>query len=165
MQTPRSDQKLKWLSGQTGPLVLAERTSAAAWNDQHLTWARQHPEPVASLDVHRKCDALVLEGGFDTAWWPTPAQGGGMLVRMLWAPDEQDVMNALHQIPRSAWIEDGISFDAGSGALVLFDGSLDESRHQPIEIFCENIEFALSTANVEPDPQTCLVAHRLSPIH
>lgn len=165
MQSPRAASTLKWLSASAGPLVLAARSSAETWNDQHLTWARQHPEPMASIEMTRDQDALVLEGGFDTAWWHTPQNGGGILVRMLWANDEDAVVKALQKVPRSAWIEDGLRFEAGNGALVLFDGSLDETTHQPLEIFTGRCPFVVSTANIEPDSQTCLVAHRLSPLH
>lgn len=165
MQTQRSVSNLKWLSAKSGPLVLADRTSADVWSDEHLALARQHPEPIASLSVARDRDAIVLEGGFDTAWWPTPETGGGILVRMLWADSEERIMDAVRDVSDRAWIEDGLRFDAGTGALVLFDGSLDETRRKPLEIFCERMEFAVSTANIEPDSKTCLVAHKFSPVH
>lgn len=154
----------QWLSASEGPLVLTGRNARSDWSAEHLALARQYPDPLASVEVVSPRDALILEGGFATTWWPTPEIGGGIIVRKLWAEDDESILKALRSVPAAAWFENGLTVEISAAAQILFDGSLMNTQDD-LELFIPRCQYALESANVEPDPSTCLVLHRLSCVH
>lgn len=122
-------------------------------------------EPLALLEVGGG-GALVLEDGFHTSWWPTVATGGGYLVRTLWSNDPNTVRQAVRTIPEESWMPEDVEFDAREGVLELFPAT--ESAllaANSLTFFVTPGRFRIFSANVEPNPETCLIVHRLMPVH
>lgn len=160
--------ELRWISSQQSSLMLLPRGLSKLWagatSPDHARLL-QLCEPISRLEIGSG-HALVLEDGFHTSWWPTPNQGGGFLVRTLWSSHAEAVTDALRRIPENAWIPEMFEFDARDGTLGLFSAAEPaEAAADVLTFFVAPGTYKVLSANVEPDPGTCLIVHRLMPIH
>jgi len=173
--TPQSLDSLKWIHSSSSPILLLPRALAKDWqgqDDVRYDLARHGTEPAFPICVGRGA-GLVLEDGFHTTWWPLPEltgargrQTGGLLIRWLWAKDHESVLEAVRNIPISAYEEESFTLETLDGTLMLF-----EARHSALEvetaipIFLVGGSYVVMSANVQPDEDTCLLVHRLQLIH
>lgn len=168
MITEKLPDELRWISSLKSPLMILPRSLAREWHSSgplRFQSILELCEPLALVEVGRG-GALVLEDGFHTSWWPTVATGGGYLVRTLWSNDPNTVRAAIRTIPEDSWTPEDVEFDAREGVLELFPAT--ESAVQPADcltFFVTPGRFRIFSANVEPDSNTCLIVHRLMPVH
>ncbi|MEZ4461110.1 MAG: Imm21 family immunity protein [bacterium] len=158
----------KWISSTQSPLMLLPRALARAWDGAaggNFAVLDDLCEPLVCIPVSHG-HALVLEDGFHTSWWPEPLTGGGMLVRTLWASSAQTVRAAVQTIDEDAWMPEPFHFDSCDGAVGLFpavDAAMAAS--DVLSFHVAPGKHVVLSANVEPDPSTCLIVHRLLPLH
>ena len=87
-----------------------------------------------------------------------------MIVRWLWARDEASVVEAIRSIPETAWVPSETTLHVPPGGILLFEAALRgvEATRASLEIFMTPGRYAVSTANVEPNEDTCLIVHRFN---
>ena len=163
------DQQLNWIDSGGGPLILLEQTALKDWQGSSL---EQEPD-----DYDRACavkdyiglikvgdrEAIVLgDEPMTTAWFPSANQPGGIIVCWGCADSEADVIQALSAIPEEVWSDTGLSFQVGKTPLVLFDSAYPgENMEESLRINLEEGQYAISTAEYEPNEETSLILHRL----
>ena len=154
---------MRWISGR-GALVVVPRIETAHWGGLHAPELRQDfTTAIQALDESGL--RLLLSDGFDTTWWPLPTLAGGMLVRWLWADDPHDVVAAVQSVTESEWVEEEFTLLARDGCLSLFEATDGTQPQEEMAIFVVPGEYRISTANVQPDEDTCLLIHRFLLVH
>ncbi|MEH2070097.1 MAG: Imm21 family immunity protein [Nostoc sp.] len=98
-----------------------------------------------------------------TSWLPSKEKAGGILVRWIYAENEESVTESLYEIPNTGWQKNEI-FRVNSKVLILFDSftsgrNLEESEFLTFELEPENYE--IETLEYQRDQQTYLRLHRL----
>lgn len=173
--TPQVLDSLKWIHSNSSPILLLPRALAKDWQGQDdigYELARHGTEPAFPISVGKGA-GLVLEDGFHTTWWPLPEltgargrQTGGLLIRWLWAKDTESVFDAVRNIPLASYEEEPFSIETMDGTLMLFEARQPAlGVESAIPIFLVGGSYAVMSANVQPDSETCLLVHRLQLIH
>jgi hypothetical protein len=89
---------------------------------------------------------------------------GGILIRWMHANSEADVLSAIQHVPDELWHDDGLTLEVGSQPLYLFDSAFagdDLAGDDHLLIHLPTGEYAIATAEYEPDRDTAVVLHRL----
>jgi len=113
---------------------------------------------------------ILGEEPMPTAWWPELDSGAGIIIRWRWAQDEQSALAAVRNSLRGNWSEGGPLFRVLSGSLVLFDSAcpgvdIDCTRSGCLlTIALGKGHYEIRTLFCEPDDQTAMILHRLSPL-
>ena len=173
--TPQGLDSLQWVHSSSSPILLLPRALAKDWHGQEdvrYNLARHGTEPAFPICVGRGA-GLVLEDGFHTTWWPLPEltgargrQTGGLLIRWLWAADSESVLKAARSIPESLYEEESFTIETLDGTMMLFEARQRAlGVENAIPIFLVGGSYVVRSANVQPDPDTCLLVHRLQLIH
>lgn len=176
---------MKWIASAGGPLLLLPVNLRDCWDgidppsnnrkvEARFRWKRT-ADPATDYD--RACDVddylgilevgpgtgLVLGGEpMETAWIPQPTEGGGLLVRWMWAEDDASVERALAVVPEKLWQRKPERFAFQAGPLALFDAACSGKQAlESIEIDVQGGTYNLETATYRPDDLTSLVLHRL----
>ena len=140
---------------------------------------RCNPEGVAT-DYDRACDmlsrwlglvdvgsswGLVLGGEPTYTTWCVPEPGGnGMLARIIWADEDDDLRLALSGIPDDIWTPDNLQLTVLKREWYLFDAALHGRRVfvQPgtVKIELPPGTYSIQSAEHRPDQSTYLLLHR-----
>ena len=180
--------RLEWISTGGGPLLLIPQKSLTLWEGSHKPSAgrvveakfRWHsPDDPATdydraVDLSLSADLAILELGSDnaivlgdepssTSWWPINAENG-LIVRRIYAENDDAIISCLNKIPREIWESTNIAFNVPDCPLIIFDsaypGSLIEDNCLIFSI-SEGV-YSIETCFFRPDDETGLVLHRLS---
>lgn len=167
----QNSSEIKWVYSPSSPILMLPRALSRQWkgaSDPGYRRASEGHEPIFPISVGRG-QGLVLEDGFHTAWWPLPellgSRGrhtGGLIVRWLWAKSSETVVEALRSIPLDSYEPESFTLNVLDGATMLFEAKQDASRLvDEIPMFLVGGEYAILSANVQPDDDTCLLVHRI----
>lgn len=168
---PRT-RTIAWLDTGGGPFVLMPDEVSRSWGGITSRQKPSHYDIAAGVTNYLEVidvagnDALVLgDAPYRTAWLPQPAQGGGYIVRVLWASDEDDVQRAIADVGVDGWSDEGVAIDVGSGKMVMFDAA-DRIGQALVRLRFELApgRYVLATQDLQPSEATCLMIHRLLPI-
>ena len=108
---------------------------------------------------------LVLgDEPMQTAWVPLSTDGGGMMVRWVFAESVDELMHWLGKIP-DAIFQTEFLFHVEGPTLLLFDSGLAgrNVKSRPEEYISIELEpglYEIETAVYKPDERTCMVVHR-----
>jgi hypothetical protein len=173
----------KWVTCDGGPLLLVAKEHLCAWegvanpsaNRKVETRFRWNPEGPAT-DYDRACDVddylglidvgygkgLVLgQEPFMTTW--LPQNDGGVLVRWVFAEDEEKVLTTASSIPNESYQDSGLSFVVGDSSLVLL-AACESSKDQiypRLEFEVTRGQYRILTTHYDADENTSLLCHRL----
>ncbi len=160
--------KNSWIGRKSdGPLIVIGESIADAWTGHHgedLERAKAIEDYLAVVPVGES-EALVLgDEPFETTWVPLPRSGGGMFVRRLWSNTPDDALRAARGIGPDEWTF-ATFMDVRADRLLLFDAARPGTETAAaIVIDLPRGKYAISTADAQPDDETCVMAHRLLPI-
>jgi len=179
---------MNWVCSAGGPLIVASAEIAPHWRGgfggRPLEGGRE-PSGESISDYARACgvdDYLgTLEAGpgevlvlgdepMPTAFIPKP--GGGVLVRWMYAENEEDARRAVEKVPESVWKATPHKIEVGQrGLLVIFDAACPGDELPPTEdggidalwipIDLPPGAYLVDTADYQPDGSTGLILHRL----
>jgi hypothetical protein len=183
-----------WVTSAGGPLMLLPENLLPYWeginppSDGRKIEANFRWDPTGpATDYDRACETCemtgyinLLEVGSDhalvlgdmpmpTAWWPIPSIEGGLLVRWLFADNDNSVMQALKSLSIDAFQPAELAFNVTFPALTLFDSAWGgvEIHLYPSETLTITLKeglYGVSTLTYTPDSETSLVLHKLSPL-
>lgn len=177
---------MTWFEGNGGPLLLLSHEYMRYWEgirpptDRNIRANFRWGYPNApATDYDRACDVndwlglieidkgkgLVLgDEPLRTTWKPIETgEAVGMLIRWLYAENEEEVLEALRRVPHSIWEATGLMFIVGTEPLYLFDAACPGKELTDDERLIVNVNpgsYAVDTASYEPDDKTALILHR-----
>jgi len=168
---------LTWISTHGGPLILLEKSLLPFWKGNADTTGIDGALERGELtDYDRACaiedylgtipvgsgTALVLgDEPMQTSWFPL-TRDTGILVRWEWAADETSVLKTLREVPEESWQPTGVTVEAKSEPLVLFDSAyLGDEIETSLSISLPSQLYSVDTAHWQPDDETSLILHRL----
>lgn len=125
------------------------------------------------LDIGAGQGLVLGDEPLGTAWRASAASGGGngtgdmggTLIRWVYADSEADVIDAVERVPETAWVDDGLVLSVGREPLYLLDAACDASVLEGGDYLVIHLpvgDYAIATAEYEPDSHTCLLLHRLT---
>ncbi len=146
----RLNRKLKWVETAGGPFALLAREDLPKWAgcfgklslvtgkfvlEENLTYSDQtHYDSVGAFK--RLIGEAIIDGiqvlilGDEpaiTAWVPFTANQGGLLIRWIYANEEEAIINRLDKIPTKGW-EYETKVELESEEYVLFDSAVWEPK-------------------------------------
>jgi hypothetical protein len=178
-----SELRAEWVTCDGGPLILLAREHLHAWEgadfptDGRMVEAYIRWNPVGpATDYDRACDlddyaglidvgcgkALVLgDEPLMTTW--LPLEDGGLLVRWVYADDEEVVIAAARRVPNDAYLDTGLTLSVGQSSLVLFAASESgrDKIYPRIEFQLPSGSYRILTGEYAEDARTAIICHRL----
>lgn len=131
-----------------------------------------------ATDYDRACDVLdylgLLEVGnghvlilgdapMPTTWWAI-SQSSGLLVRWVWAFNDDSVIAALQNLSTVTWQHPSLRINVGQSPLVMFDsafaGTESFLESNSIKINLLKGIYEISTAEYKPNSETFLLLHK-----
>ncbi len=96
-----------------------------------------------------------------TTW--LPLSDGGLLVRWVFAEDEESLIPAARRVPDDAYHESGWTFSVENPPLVLFAAceSSEDKIYPRIEFQLQSGRYRILTAKYEEGGSTAIICHRL----
>lgn len=172
----------EWISCNS-PLLLVEKNHLDAWEgtdvpsqgrivEARFRWNSVGP----ATDYDRACDVddylglievgrgkgIVLgDEPLMTAW--LPLVDGGLLIRWVYAEDEETILSAAKNIPNDCYKDSGVTLAVGEHPLVLFAAceSSSDQVYPRVEFKIPSGYYRILTSRYEPDANTSLLCHRL----
>ncbi len=176
--------QFNWTDTSGGPLLLLLGELMPLWEGTNVPSggrvvnARFSLEGIGTpaTDFDRACDVegdlglinvgegqgLVLGGELmPTAWWPADgSESGGTLIRQNYTSDDDDVIQAVSELPDHLWEPTGLLFNAGREPLYLFDSAHPGiSADDLIEIKLAAGTYSILTCEYAPAKDAFLVMH------
>lgn len=174
---------MEWVSSGGGPLLFLGENLLDAWGGTdyqgELAGNSYRPaERQAITDYDRACEVrnyvdvipvgqgqgLVLSGeALETTWYPLQGRSGGILVRWIYAPGDEEVEEALRSLPADLSYQDGLDLNVSSSGLVLFDAAMPgrDIVTPLLRITLDTGRYRVLTAEYAPVPEMALLLHRL----
>jgi hypothetical protein len=164
----------QWIDSGGGPLLLLEEHLLGYWKG--FNFSKQHPDFVTDYDFACEIDdylgvievgpgyGLVLGGEpMSTAWLPFSDTKNGLLIRWMFAENENAVTNAVNDLQSVTWQKTGIEIDFSGDRLILFDSACAGSQvGEKLEIKISEGRYSAETAHHQPNKETSLILHRFS---
>jgi len=158
---------MRWISSSGGPLILLPRVAASLWrgvgddsqlpSDYDAACAIEDFTGIVRKNGH---DILVLDDEpMQTCF--VEHEAAPLLVRWMYAPDEEAVLTSLGTLGLEANPEETVKCGFSSGDLLLLDAAYD--GRDPIETLPVSIdpgEYNILTFIHKPSPEVALVIHR-----
>ena len=161
---------MHWIESAGGPLVLVPERSLGSWKGADGPHGGEtHYESACAVADYlglvplQGGDAIVLgDEPLRTAW--RPADAGGMLVRWIASPAEDDVERALATLPEGLPWENVLDFHHAGGALMLFDAAVpgDELPPDHLRLDLPAGRWTVGLSAYHPSDDVALMLHRLS---
>jgi len=181
---------ITWMCSDGGPLIVAPAEIAPQWRGDRGWFPTEDGHGESASDYARACSidgylgtlevgsgrALILGAEpMRTCFVPNP--DGGVLVRWMYAENEDSVRRALEAVPESAWGPTPHWIEVGQEGILVFDSAYpgddlptptpeegqDENEKEALLIRIElpSGTYLVDTADYEPDGATRLILHRL----
>ncbi len=178
--------QLRWVTSLGGPLLLLPASVLKYWTGYQPTnhpaadcisprWKGDPDGPVTDYD--RACsvegylglidvgdaEGLVLGDEPNSTTWVS-ADGGGLLVRWVYAEDEDGVLRSLHELCDADFGKAELSLPVPTSPLLLFDSASpagQELVEEALAIQMATGIYDVITADYRPNTQTQLIIHRL----
>lgn len=162
---------MHWIESAGGPLVLVPERSLGAWKgadgpdsgETHYERACSVEDFIGLVKVDGGAPAIVLgDEPLRTAW--RPSEAGGMLVRWIAAPAEEDVDQALASLPDILPWEHVLDFEHPGGAMMLFDAAVpgEELPSDHLRLDLPAGRWTLGLSAYHPSDDVALMLHRIS---
>ena len=161
---------MHWIESAGGPLVLVAEGSLESWmGADGPDGGETHYERACAVDDY--VGLVPLDGGpaivlgdepLRTSWRATDS--GGMLVRWIAAPGEQEIESALATLPEGLPWENVLDFDHPGGAFLLFDAALpgEELPDDHLRAELPAGRWTLGLSAYHPSDDVALLLHRLT---
>jgi hypothetical protein len=163
-----SFDSLNWIDSDGGPLILMEKEVFPSWNGD--VEVKQH-----DTDYDRACNVEDYVGVIEvqplraivfgdepmrTTWWQI-GEYEGIVVRWMYASDEESVIKALITMHDIKWEDSEIEISFPNGNLILFDSvySYDEVEDS-LSIQIKSGVYKIQTSSYQPNEHISLVLHR-----
>lgn len=174
---------LEWVTCDGGPLLLIAKKHLHAWEGVDVPAAGRKVEARfrwnpggPPTDYDRACDVddyigLIDVGGgkaivlgdepLMTTW--LPLSDGGLLVRWVYADDEESLIATARRVPDDAYRDSGWTFSVDNSPLVLFAAcESSESRIYPrMEFHLPSGRYRILTSEYEEGGRSATICHRL----
>ena len=167
--------KIKWISSDGGPYVLASISSASNWLGQYGSCIKVGRDDATDYD--RACqitdhvgivsgnphDVLIISEPDQLAWVSDDC-GGGMIVKWIGAESDEQVLSGLEGVDLNGFEISKIHFEVNDSSLCLFDAADDFSlgKCDFLQIELTPGIYSISTKNYEPSSDLWLFLIRLS---
>jgi hypothetical protein len=162
---------IKWIESAGGPLLLAPALSIQLWG------GCKPPRYSEETDYDRACkvgdyvgiipigdeEGLVLGDEPMQTTWISPQQNkAGMLVRWLYANDEESAIQRARTVPDEVFGSSHLLFNVRERKLLLFDSALSGSAitEEFLEVVMDPGIYRIETATYKPNENTALLVHR-----
>ena len=170
MNTTNNSEELVWIESTGGPLILVEAPLVSDWG------GHESGSVIGVTDYERACrvtgyigrvdvgigQAIVLgDQPYATTWWCPNDHDTGLLVRWGCADGEEEVLEALANLPKDGWEKANVDVDIAYETLLLFDSAFpgyDVGASIPIHL--SRGHYRLETLDFEPNERTELIVHR-----
>lgn len=166
--------ELKWIQPDGAPFMIVEEPALKFWHGCFGPTSSDSP----MTDYDRACavddyigvitvgayQGLVLgDESMSTAWLPFTDERGGLIVRWMYADNDEAVRIALSHLEEAHWTDSDFLYCVHSRDLVMFDSSCSgDDVDAFLKINLEPSCYLVSTSNFKPDARTHLVLHRLT---
>jgi hypothetical protein len=164
----------QWIDSGGGPLLLLEEHLLGYWKG--FNFSKQNPNFVTDYDLACEIDdylgvievgsgyGLVLGGEpMSTAWLPFTDTKNGLLIRWMFAENENAVIDAVNNLQSVTWQKTGIKIDFSGDRLILFDSAcVGNQVDEKLEIEISEGRYSVETAHHQPNKETSLILHRFS---
>jgi hypothetical protein len=173
---------MEWVSSGGGPLMLLDEQLLSAWGGAFGLGGDESRSALGKgTDYDRACQVrdyvgvipvghgqgLVLSGeALETTWYSQPHHAGEMLVRWVYAEDDESVERALNSLPADIPWTDGPNLDVSGRYLVLFDSAMEgtDILIPPLRVELAPGRYRILTTQYMSGSDTSLLLHRLAPV-
>ena len=175
--------KLKWIASEGGPLLLVQRPFLSKWEGCNppsggriVKATSQASGAAVATDYDRACDindylgilsvgegiGVVLgDEPAQTAWLPKNDGCHAILVRWIYADDEDSLLSQMGNIPDSVWGKPQIAVELSADPVMLFDAALSGADlDERLEVSLPPGQYRVDTACYEPLESISVVLHR-----
>lgn len=161
-----------WISSGGGPFVLLPVGSLDSWrgtadvSDGPSDYDRacavtEYWNPLPN-DEHPV--VILGDAPMETAWWPTPRGDGGVIVRVEYATNDQEIVNAVVSLPDDRYARED-SMLSVPGDLVVFDsayGGAELASTTSLRIQLPTGDYQVETAAINERGRMGVIVHRLT---